>query len=398
MASRSGFLQSPRTVPWRGWLLQIHLWVGLIFGPVVAVIALTGSIVVFRYELNRVTVPGTAYVTPEGRRLSMDELTARIQANRPEDTLSSASWDGGPSTGINFWTTSPEGHRIHTFINPYTGEITGQEDYHAKWMQWFFDLHAYLLAGSTGEFLNGFVGTAALLLSVTGIFVWWPGLPRWRSGLAFLRGARWQRQNYDWHKLIGFYSSVALAFVSFTGVYYCFPSLYKRAIESSTGTKVAAAPRAATQWASRSVSVEAFIRAAERAQPGTLFMSLSFPKKTGDPVIVRTKEPRDWHRIGLNYVYLEPASASLIRSARFSEASTATQIVQLMYPLHFGRFGGRWNTFWFYAVMVLYIVIGLAPPALMVTGFLMYWNRSLSKKFKRSHIPRPAGEPAEVLR
>ena len=38
-------------------------------GWVVGTVGLTGSIVVFRYELNRVTVPGTAYVTPRDERL-----------------------------------------------------------------------------------------------------------------------------------------------------------------------------------------------------------------------------------------------------------------------------------------------------------------------------------------
>ena len=399
---RTGFLNAPRTARWREWLFQIHLWLGLILGPVIAVVALTGSIVVFRYELNRLTVPGTAYVQaplqPQGQRLSLDELTAKVQANRPKDTLSSASWDGGPDTGVNFWTNSPEGHRIHTFVNPYTGQIIGQEDYREKWMQWFFDLHAYLLAGPTGEFLNGFVAMASVILSLSGIVIWWPGLPRWRSGFDYLRRARWQRQNYDWHKLVGFYSSLALAFVALTGAYFSFPTLYKSAMERATGAKIATTPLATTAWASRSVSIEDFVRAAERAQPGTHFTSLSFPKKPGDTVTVRTKETRDWHRIGLNYVYLEPANASLIRSSRFAEASTATQLQQLMYPLHFGRFGGRWGGFLFYAVMVLYVIIGLAPPTLMVTGLLMYWNRSLSKKFNRVPAPVESKKPVEVFR
>ena len=106
------------------------------------------------------------------------------------------------------------------------------------------------------------------------------------------------------------------------------------------------------------------------------------------PVTVRTKETRDWHRIGLNYVYLEPADASLLRSLRFSEANVATQTILLMYPLHFGRFGGRWgSSVAFYGVMVLYVALGVAPCVLFVTGLLMYWNRSLVKKWRRFRAP-----------
>jgi uncharacterized iron-regulated membrane protein len=60
-----------------------------------------------------------------------------------------------------------------------------------------------------------------------------------------------------------------------------------------------------------------------------------------------------------------------------------------MYPLHFGRFGGRWGLAAFYAVMVIYILIGIAPFALMITGLLMYWNRSFSKRWlhrSRRHV------------
>ncbi|MBM3788417.1 MAG: PepSY domain-containing protein [Acidobacteria bacterium] len=393
----SPFLQSPRTVSWRRWTFYIHLWLALLLGPVLALVSLTGSIVVFRYELNRLMVPGTAYVTPpRSERLPLDELTARIRAARPADQLSSVSWDGGPSTGMNFWTNSPEGHRIHTFIDPYSGVITGQEDYYGKWMQWFYELHAKLLLGNTGMFLNGFVGLTALIMSISGLIVWWPGLPRWRFGFSFLRGARWQRQNYDWHKLIGFYSSAAVFLIAFTGMYFSFPGLYKSFIQSAAGGKIAISPRARTAWNASTVRLEEFVQTAMRAQPGAQFVSLSFPKKPGDPVSIRTKEVRDWHRIGLNWVYLEPGTGAVICSTRFSDANLASQAALLMYPLHFGRFGGRWGTVTFYAVMVAYVIAGLAPAVLMVTGLLMYWNRSLSKTLGRSRKAAAARIPLEV--
>jgi len=134
------------------------------------------------------------------------------------------------------------------------------------------------------------------------------------------------------------------------------------------------------------VPIEQFIRAAEQAQPGARAVAFQFPQKAGDPVTVRTMEPKDWHRIGLNYVYFEPADARLMRSLRFSESSAGTQAILFMYPLHFGRFGGHWNPAAFYGVMVLYVVIGVAPFALMVTGLLMYWNRSLVKKWRRARM------------
>jgi len=166
------FTDRPRDTKARRLLFQVHLWVGLIIGPVVAVVTLTGSIVVFRYELNRMTTPGTAYVVPGTKRLTIDQLMERIHAAYPGDTFNSVGWgEVGPDNAWNFRMQSPEGHRIHTYVNQYTGEITGRDDYHDKWMQWFYDLHAYLLGGDTGEFINGFVGLALVLLGVSGLVV-----------------------------------------------------------------------------------------------------------------------------------------------------------------------------------------------------------------------------------
>src|SRR5262245_46517724 len=161
------FIDAPRRSTARRWLFQIHLWLGLIVGPVVAVVSLTGAIAVVRYEPNRVTTPGTEYVEPQRQRLTIDQLVARLHSAHPEDKLRQAGWgEVGPGNAWNFRSESPEGHRIHTYVNQYTGELTGRDDHHQKWMQWFFDLHAYLLAGNTGEFVNGFVGLATALLGI----------------------------------------------------------------------------------------------------------------------------------------------------------------------------------------------------------------------------------------
>ena len=392
------FVERPRQSTTRRWLFLIHLWIGLIIGPVVGVVCLTGAIVVFRYELNRVTTPGTAYVTPQGQRLTIDDMAARLQVAVPGDRFYSAGFDEvGPANAWNFRMTSADGHRIHTYINQYTGEITGRDDYHDKWMQWFFDLHAYLLGGDTGEFLNGFVGLATIILGLTGLVVWWPGRAHWLFGFRYGWGTSWKRQNYDIHKLVGFYSSVAVIVVAASGLVYTWPSLFRGITERVTGSRVMTdAPRVQTLMADRRVPLEQFIRVAEAAQPGTRAVQFGFPQKAGDPVIVRTKEvDGDWHRVGLNYVYLEPADASLVRSLRFSEANAATQTVLFMYPLHFGRFGGRWNSVAFYGVMVVYILLGVSPFALMVTGPLMYWNRSLVKKWRRYAVA-PAIDPPRV--
>jgi uncharacterized iron-regulated membrane protein len=61
-------------------------------------------------------------------------------------------------------------------------------------------------------------------------------------------------------------------------------------------------------------------------------------------------------------------------------------------PLHFGTWAGAWSK-------ALYVLLGIAPGALFVTGFLMWWNRVAGKRYRawRGRV-QPAGTvlPAEA--
>jgi uncharacterized iron-regulated membrane protein len=63
-------------------------------------------------------------------------------------------------------------------------------------------------------------------------------------------------------------------------------------------------------------------------------------------------------------------------------------------PIHYGTFGG-------YTTRVLWIFAGLMPGTLFVTSLLMWWNRSLSKKWRRRAMRPPqavsTGAEAAVL-
>jgi uncharacterized iron-regulated membrane protein len=385
----------PRSTRLRAWLFQIHLWLGLVLGSVIAIVGLTGSIVVFRYEINRLTTPGTAYVEPQGERLPLDRLIDAVKAARPGEDVRNVSFEADPDVAWNLRTQTKDGRRVHNYVDQYRAIVTSQDDYSTRWTQWLFDLHAYLLGGKTGEFLNGFVAVATMIMATSGLVVWWPGRRNWRFGLKYLITGNWRRQNYDLHKLVGFYGSILLLVVSFTGAYFAFPNLYKKTAGALLSPNVTdpdkcadQGPKATTTMAARRVPYEQYIVSAERAAPGMRAVFIAFPEQRDAAVGVKMKGSKDWHRVGLSDVYLEPATADVIRVDRFDTLPAGSQFVRLMLPLHFGRFGGRLGLgrVGYYAIMVLYVVIGVALPVLMLTGYLMYWNRSLSKKVRHRRV------------
>ena len=57
--------------------------------------------------------------------------------------------------------------------------------------------------------------------------------------------------------------------------------------------------------------------------------------------------------------------------------STGDKIIRWLYYLHFGNFSG-------WGVKTLWLILGLIPPLLFVTGVLMWWNRKLSPALRKS--------------
>ncbi len=58
-------------------------------------------------------------------------------------------------------------------------------------------------------------------------------------------------------------------------------------------------------------------------------------------------------------------------------SDTVDNLIDVLVRLHFGRAFGLW-------VKVLWVLLGLVPPALIVTGALMWWNRVLRRTMGRS--------------
>jgi uncharacterized iron-regulated membrane protein len=62
-----------------------------------------------------------------------------------------------------------------------------------------------------------------LISAVTGLFIWWPGVTRWRRRLSLRRSVGWKRLNWDLHNAVGFWSFALIVMFAVTGIYLSFP-------------------------------------------------------------------------------------------------------------------------------------------------------------------------------
>jgi uncharacterized iron-regulated membrane protein len=111
--------------------------------------------------------------------------------------------------------------------------------------------------------------------------------------------------------------------------------------------------------------------------PGAKWKGIVFPSSRRSPLeMLMSRSPG----IGRDYedtLYFNPYNGQYISTWQYGlNKSLGDWFIWLQIPLHFG-------THWGMAVKCLWAALGLALPALAVTGLLMYWNRSLSKSWQR---------------
>jgi len=155
-------------------LVRIHRWIGIVLFAYVALICLTGGVLVYRPELFRHFEPQPIAVAAGTPLLTDAELLASARRAFPEEEAA-AVWRGRePNHAVEVELTR-EGETRGYLFDPYTGRPLR----HAiPWGFWLvsrlLELHTDLLGGESGRLLNGALGLGLVFMALTGALTWKP--------------------------------------------------------------------------------------------------------------------------------------------------------------------------------------------------------------------------------
>jgi uncharacterized iron-regulated membrane protein len=217
------WVRQPQTVWFRRAIFQVHLWSGIGLGLYIFFISVTGSVLVYRNELYVAATPAPIVSTASSPRLSDSQLAEAAIASYPGYRVTKIFRPSNPDQAVDIWLELGTETRTRLF-DPRTGADVGSSAEPGIWLvSTLIELHDDLLAGPTGRKVNGFGALAVLLVAVTGLVLWWPGIKRWRRSLTLRRGVGWKRSIWDLHSAIGFWSFGFVLVFAASGIYLCFP-------------------------------------------------------------------------------------------------------------------------------------------------------------------------------
>ena len=144
---------------------QVHLWSGIALSLYVLVISVSGSVIVFRRELDRALCPGP------GKTIACEPA----------------------------------------------------------FVTWLADFHDNLLADHAGRLANGIGAILIMLLAIAGLVVWWPGrapASNWWRRMSVRRGVGGRRFTLDLHNMLGFWLFIFVFVWALGGIYFAFPQAF----------------------------------------------------------------------------------------------------------------------------------------------------------------------------
>lgn len=364
----STFLTRPQNVFLRKALFQVHLWTGIAVGLYIVLVCVTGSALTFRIYMQRAAFPHLFATTP-GEPADAATLLERVRDAFPSDRVSGidAPTDVRP-TALAYVVRGEQFLTI--LVDPTTGRVLGALP-EQSWVRTIQDLHYDLLGGRTGRTVNGAGAALLFLMCASGLVIWWPGMATWRRAFTVDFHRSWKRINWELHSAVGIWTAVLVAMWAVTGIYFAWPSQFRHAVNAVSPLTVATTPQSdPTGVGGPRPSWRELIARAQQRVPDQYIQRVVPPSndKGAFQVVFSPVRLAPAGREQVTPVYLDQYTGAVLKESPGAARSAGDIVMDWVAPLHVGSFGGM-------TIRIAWLILGLIPPLLFVTGFIMWWSR-----------------------
>lgn len=350
-------------------IFQIHLWTGLATGAYALSIGLSGAVLMFRGDLQARAYPQLFASRPPGAPLAEPGVViASLERGFPGYRFSGIDYPNHRRG--TFLAYLAKGDELRTvFLDPVSGRIIGELP-HDGWIQRLQDLHSNFLAGQRGYMLNGIGASCLLVMCVSGLVIWWPGISRVRQAFTVHLRRGWKRVVWELHGTAAIWTVVLLLIWSVSGIYFSFPVSFRNAVErvmpltpyvslqsGPTGSRPAPAPAD-------------LLRRARARMPGAEVARIGVPsfERGTYSVTLAGERHGDGDSTDEVTMYFDRYTGAELAVIDRRGRTAGDVFLTWLGRLHVGNFGGT-------PVKLVWFTAGLVFPLLFTTGTIMWWHR-----------------------
>lgn len=348
----------------------LHKWHSL--GALIAmlplfIISLTGSILVFKVELDTWLMPNnmSVNVNTTDERLPLDTLIRHVKKANPDYEV--GTWeifDDKNRTDAAYLIERGTTTWAKVYLNQYTGEVLSLPvGLSHDITDWLLDLHYKFLLETKGMFVGAIVSLVLLFLGISGIVLY---RKFWRHFFT-LRFTLAKRIFFsDLHKMIGISSSPVLLILAFTGAYWNISMVIHEVAEHVIEEPyIMIAPMHNTD-----LSIQQLYENTGKEIDSFRANYLVLPFEPEGQITfygnVDTTNPLSSEYA--NFISFDKITGEKIFTQDIRTASVFTIFEDSFRKLHFGYFAGLPSK-------IIWCVLGLSPVILALSGLYLYWFR-----------------------
>lgn len=364
-------------------LFKLHSYLALIALVPLLIVSVTGSILVFKTEIDQWLMPEAAALPYDNQsrdsfsRVNHNALQKNIEQSFPNYII--GAWeiftDGKEADRVYLIKKNTDDwHKI--YFDPQANKVLSEPvTLNSNLTDWLLNLHyTFMLNGIGGEHSQwgtvlGLIAAVILtFLGISGLIIhrkFWLQLfnLRLRKSLRIFSG--------DLHRLIGAWASPLILILGITGIYFNAMVIYHELFEHpSEDHYEPSAPLYAEHLDFQQLLDDSLIQL-EGFTPSYLL----YPYEPEVNITVFGHQP-GLNPFASNYastVTYNRSNGELIAAIDGREANAAVKVFDSFRELHFGSFAGLGSK-------LVWCILGLSPLILGLSGLYIWWHRSRKKK------------------
>ena len=363
---------------------------GLATGLVIMITCFTGAVLVYEKELQQAFNHSRYFTKPGGTMLSADILIEKFKTEYPGKKIASLKVFSDPARNAEISFVSNTNNekrssvakgkekretRLVAFIDPYTGSVAEIYNHRESFFYFVMDLHRWMIGGEVGKLVVGVCTVVFIFILITEVILWWPkNKAILKQRLKIKTGAGFKRLNHDYHVVLGFYSSIFLIVLAFTGLAWSFEWFNNGIYAITNSSKERAQPLKSVAMPSNKYGAENAIWKVKESQQSSYYQ-LTFPKDSTEAYSVVVLPPEAPHESATDTYFIDQYSGKMLGAQTFASRNKGQRIRATFKPVHVASIYGHTSK----AIGFLACLAGTFFP---ISGIIMWINRSWKKKKK----------------
>ncbi|MCM8731883.1 PepSY-associated TM helix domain-containing protein [Hephaestia sp. GCM10023244] len=203
---------------WYNAVWRWHFYAGLFCIPFVIWLALTGTIYTWGPQIEAWLDRPYAHVAAGAPSVTPDAQIAAALGAVPGASLHKYQLPDTPDQAVQIL-VGKQGIERRVYVHPANAQVLKVAVEEQRPLRLVFHLHGELLAGPLGSVLVEIAACWAIVMLLTGLYLWWPRGRRGLAGVVYPRLKRGGRVFWrDLHAVAGIWVAVAACFLIVTGL------------------------------------------------------------------------------------------------------------------------------------------------------------------------------------